>query len=520
MHRLVIALTTLIGIVGAAVIGVYLFLGGVTVDRAAGLAPASSAFYATVYLQPSAGQQAQLADVLSRLPGFEDTAALDTKIDELAQRFFGDAGFDYRADVKPWLGNQLSIAGGAPDETGQPTNLVFIADVKDEAAFADRLGSLLPDGTDTTEEAYQGITISQTGTASYAIVDGMLVAGDSADRVHGAIDVSQGRADSLAELPAFASAMRSLPSDHLLAAWVDLEQMASAADPAGAAAEMAGFSTFSMALLAEDSGFRLVGQLPVDAASVGGAIRDALASGATIPQLPDAMPGGTEVSLILHNLRAALERTETELQDQSPDVAATIDQLRALAAFGLGVDIDNDLLPLLDGEVGVALHGIADGLPAGALLLRPSDPAVSAEALGRVLDALESRGSTADRTSVAGTEVVTIDVPQVGAVSWAVADELIVLGLTPDDVGAVLEAGAASSTLGGSDLYRYTFAGADRGGTELFIDLNPFVPLFLEQAGEGMPPETADILEHIESFGLTTPSRPDRFEFHATLTIR
>ncbi|MEO8245628.1 MAG: DUF3352 domain-containing protein [Chloroflexota bacterium] len=520
MHRLVIALTTLIGLAGAAVIGVYLFLGGVTADRAAGLAPATSAFYATLYLQPSAGQQAQLASVLSRLPGFEDTAALDTKIDELAQRFFGDAGFDYRADVKPWLGNQLAVAGGAPDETGQPRDLLFIADVKDEAVFADRLGSLLPDGTETSDETYQGLTVTQAGTTSYAIVDGMLVAGEAPEQVHGAIDVFQGRVDSLADLPAFSTAMRSLPSDHLLAAWVDIKQMAATAAGTGAVADTAGFSTFSMALLAEESGFRLVGQLPVDAESVGAAIRDALASGATIPQLPDAMPDGTEVSLILHNLRAALERTETELQDQSPDVAATIDQLRALAAFGLGVDIDNDLLPLLDGEVGVALHGIADGLPAGALLLRPSDPAASAEALGRVLDALESRGSAAARTTVAGTEVVSIDVPQVGAVSWAVADELIVLGLTPDDVGAVLEAGAASSTLGGSDLYRSTFAGADRGGTELFIDLNPFVPLFLEQAGEGMPPETADILEHIESFGLTTPSRPDRFEFHATLTIR
>jgi hypothetical protein len=520
MHRLVIALTTLIGLAGAAVIGVYLFLGGVTADRAAGLAPASSAFYATLYLQPSAGQQAQLASVLSRLPGFEDTAALDTKIDELAQRFFADAGFDYRADVKPWLGNQLSIAGGAPDASGQPADLVFIADIKDEAAFATALGSLLPDGTETSEETYQGLTVTRAGTANYAIVDGMLVAGETPEPVHAAIDVFQGRADSLADLPAFSGAMRTLPSDHLAAAWVDLQQAATSANPTGAVTDMAGFSTFSMALLAEESGFRLVGQLPVDAESVGAAIRDALASGATIPQLPDAMPAGTEVSLILHNLRAALERTESELQDQSPDVASTIDQLRALAAFGLGVDIDNDLLPLLDGEVGVALHGIADGRPAGALLLRPTDPAASAEALGRVVDALESRGSSADRTTVAGTEVVSIDVPQVGAVSWAVADDLIVLGLTPDDVGTVLEAGAASSTLGGSDLYRSTFAGADRGGTELFIDLNPFVPLFLEQAGEGMPPETADILEHIESFGLTTPSRPDRFEFHATLTIR
>lgn len=520
MHRLVIALTTLIGLAGAAVIGVYLFLGGATADRAAGLAPASSAFYATLYLQPSAGQQSQLAGVLSRLPGFEDTAALDTKIDELAQRFFGDAGFDYRADVKPWLGNQLAIAGGAPDESGQPANLLFIADVKDEAAFANALGSLVPDGTDTSDETYEGLTVSQAGTATYAIVDGMLVAGETAEPVHQAIDVFQGRADSLAELPAFTSAMRTLPTDHLAVAWADLEQLAASADAADAVTDTAGFSTFSMALLAEESGFRLVGQLPVDAESVGAAIRDALASGATIPQLPDAMPAGTEVSLILHNLRAALERTETELEDQSPDVAATIDQLRALAAFGLGVDIDNDLLPLLDGEVGVALHGIADGLPAGALLLRPSDPGASAEALGRVLDALESRGSAADRTTVAGTEVVSIEVPQVGAVSWAVADELIVLGLTADDVGEVLEAGSSGSTLGGGDLYRSTFAGADRGGTELFIDLNPLVPLFLGQAGEGMPAETAAILEHIDSFGLTIPSRPDRFEFHATLTIR
>lgn len=521
MHRLVIALTSLLALVGVGVVGFYVLLGGLTTDRAAALAPADSAFYVTAYLQPSAGQQAQLASVLSRLPGFEDTAALDTKIDELAQRFFGEAGVDYRADVKPWLGNQISVAGGALDAAGEPTEVVVIADVKDAIAAAAGFGSLLPDEVATTEETYQGLTLTTSEQGSYAIVEDMLVAGETIEAVRGAIDVAQDRAASLAELPAFTSAMRALPADHLASAWVDLQQVAAAAaTEADAAADMAGFSTFAMALLAEEAGFRLVGQLPVDAESVGAVVREALAAGTQAPQVPNAMPPDTEISFVLFNLRAALERTEAELDEQSPDVAATVDQLRALAAFGLGIDIDNDLLPLLDGEVGVAIHGIAAGEPAGAVLLRPSDPAAAGEALDRVVAALESRGSSADRTDIAGTQMVTIDVPEVGAVSWAVFDELVVLGLTADDVRAVVESGADGATLGTGDAYRSAFGGADRGGTELFVDLNALVPLILEQAGEGMPPETRDILEHVESFALTTPSRPDRFEFHATLAIR
>lgn len=520
MHRLVIALTSLIALVGVAVVGIYLLLGGAAVDRAAALAPASSAFYVNVYLQPSAGQQQQLASVLARLPGFEDTAAIDTKVDELAQNLFSQAGVDYRASVKPWLGNQIAVAGsGTLDEAGNPSEMVVIAAVKDEALAGQAIASIVPDAGAPTEETYQGLTVRTAGDTTYAIVDGMLVAAETTDVVHAAIDVAQGRGEALADLPAFTAAMSQLPQDHLASAWFDLQAVSATAVGTEEPTDMAGLSTLSMALLAEEAGFRLVGQLPVDPETMGDAVREALTAGAQAARLPDNMPRDTEISLVLFNLRAALERTEAELDDQSPDAAATIDQLRALAAFGLGIDVDSDLLPLLDGEVGVALRGVASGTPAGAVLLRPTDPAAAAEALDRVVGALESRGSAADRAQVAGVEVVTVEVPQVGSVSWAVADELVVLGLTADDVGAVLEA-QGGDTLGTGELYRSTFGGAERRGTELFVDLNPFIPLAIEQAGEGMPAEMAGILEHLESFGLTTPTRPDRFEFHATLTIR
>jgi hypothetical protein len=398
--------------------------------------------------------------------------------------------------------------------------LVVIADVKDPGAAASGIASLLPDGTATTEESYQGLTLTTSEQGTYAIVDGMLVAGETTDAVHGAIDVAQGRTDPLSGLPAFSAAMRTLPADHLASAWFDLAALATATAPGGAITDMAGFSTFAMALMAEDAGFRLVGELPVDADSVGAAVREALAAGAQVPQVPDAMPAGTEVSFVMFDLRTALERTEAQLEEQSPDVAATIDQLRGLAGFGLGIDVDNDLLPLLDGEVGIAINGLTADAPDGAVLLRPGDPAAAAGALDRVVTALESRGSTAERSDVHGAQLVTIDVQGIGAVSWAVADDMVVLGLTPESVRAVLDARAGGATLGASEGYRSAFGDAERGGTEVYVDLNALVPLILETAGDAMPAETRDILEHLESFALTTPSRPDRFEFHATLAIR
>src|SRR5690348_7418468 len=104
MHRLVIAATALLALIGAVVVVAYLFIFAAAGDRAAAIAPAHSLAYVSLYLTPSTGQQMNLQRVLTKLPGFTDEAALGTNIDVLVQRLLGDAGVDYRADVKPWLG--------------------------------------------------------------------------------------------------------------------------------------------------------------------------------------------------------------------------------------------------------------------------------------------------------------------------------------------------------------------------------------------------------------------------------
>lgn len=198
MHRLVVAVTSLLVLVGVAVVAGYLFIFGAVTDRAAGFAPADSLAYASVYLTPSTGQQMRLGDILTRIPGFTDRNALGTKIDELAQRFLGGSGLDYRADVKPWLGDEVAVAvvrGGSAGQAGNTGSLV-IAAVKDQQAAQAAIGRIVAkaNGTSTTE-SYQGvaITVAHGGSGqsgAFAIVGAMLLAGSDAGPVHAAIDLS------------------------------------------------------------------------------------------------------------------------------------------------------------------------------------------------------------------------------------------------------------------------------------------------------------------------------------------
>src|SRR6266550_2981990 len=207
MNRVVIAATTLLALIGAVVVVAYLLIFGAATDRAAAIAPARSLAYVSMYLTPSTGQQMNLQRLLTKLPGFTDEATLGTNIDVLVQRLLGDTGVDYRADVKPWLGGEVAVALVAEGSgQGAATNgSLIIAAVRDEAAARGAIGRIVAkaNGT-TTSETYNGVAITvakgSAGQAgSFAIVEGMLLAGSDQATVHAAIDAAQGRASSLAD---------------------------------------------------------------------------------------------------------------------------------------------------------------------------------------------------------------------------------------------------------------------------------------------------------------------------------
>lgn len=518
MHRLVIALVTLLGLAGATVVGAYLFLSGASSDRAASLAPANTAVYVNVYLQPSAGQQLNLAELVGRLPGFADDSSLDEKIDQVAQNLLGGTGIDYRTDLKPWLGGQVAIAAW-PSAEGriEDSSVVVIAEVRDPDAAATAVPGLIAEGATFATESYGGTELHVADAGAYAFVDDMLVAGPDADALRAAVDASDG--SSLADRSDFRTTSADLPVDHLASAFVDVAAIGEATGDA----TLSGVSTAGFVLVAEQEGLRLSGSMPFDVEEAAPSARTSFALGTEPSSLVDWMPESTVAEVVVFGLRQSLEDAEAML-GATPDgqeVAGFLSTARALAAFGLGINLDTDVLPLLDREVGIALTGLDGELPSGQLLLRPSDGEAAAGMLDTLAARLAEAGATRETTTPDGgdgVEVTILTLPDTGSVAYAVVDGIVILGFSADDVAASIEAHRSGATLGADETYRSTFevAGA-RAGTEAYADVGRLVELLGIDAE--LPADARDILGQIGSFALTLPSRDDEIAFHAVLTV-
>ena len=519
LQRLVIALTVFIGLVGATVVAGYLTLFAAGTDRAARAVPADAIAYATVYLQPSTGQKMNLALLLGHVPGFADAANLDQKIHQIAARFLGQAGIDYESDVRPWIGNQLSAAlRPAVADLSMPSPILLAA-VRDPALAASGMDRIAAGrGLVGVEENYRGTPITVADGLAWAVLEDLLIATIDRASLEAALDAETDARPSLADDAGYAAAMRRLPADHLASAYLNL---AGAAEQACAGGQIGGYSTVSAALLAEPDGLRLDAIAPFDSSAATPEERADFAAGTQPSTLAEWLPASTQASAAIFNLQRAAQAAEEGLEAQpgAESFIDTLNQLRALAAFGLGISLDDDLLALFNSEAAVGVSDLMSDALHGQLLLRPSDAAASAAALGRVRDAIRDRGGQVSESQAGGLTITTVEVPQVGTVSWAVSDGVIVAGLSPDDVAAALAAHASGQTLAASERYgaAWDLAG-DRSGNEAFVDVGAIVDA--SDDALGTTGDARDILLTVGALGLTAPARDGNTQVHIVLTVR
>jgi hypothetical protein len=201
------------------------------------------------------------------------------------------------------------------------------------------------------------------------------------------------------------------------------------------------------------------------------------------------------------------------------EAADALNQLRALAAVGLGINLDRDLLPLFDREAALALRGVQASGPRGQLLLRPSDARAAQMALDRMRDGLAERGSSVATRSVRGVTITSISIPQVARLAYAMVDGVVVVGLDRDDVTASVEAHLDGATLAAHERYAASFevAGA-RAGNELWVDL----PGLMDASAEIFDPgsEFRDILHQIGELAAAGSASADHLEIRSVLTVK
>jgi hypothetical protein len=233
------------------------------------------------------------------------------------------------------------------------------------------------------------------------------------------------------------------------------------------------------------------------------------------------MPQTTSAEAVLFGLAQSIEDLEASLPNEGTvgEALNALSQLRLVASLGLGINLDRDVLPLLDGEAAVALQSVeADG-PHGQIVLHPSDPAAAQAGLERVRSALASRGARVTTSEVAGVTITTTAVPQIGTVAYAVADGVAILGRDPTDVAAALEAHAAGETLAADNRHEAAFElDGTHAGHEFWAD----VPSLMDALAGVFDPgsELRDILHQIGELAVSATANDDRLEINGVLTVK
>ena len=526
------ALVLVVG--GAAAAGTLLLTGDSGDPDVLAWAPADSLTYAELRLDPPGEQQAELAEVMSAFPGFDDQAAFPTKLDEALDQLVEsatDGEQSWSEDIDPWFGRQVSVSVGPlpssldDSAAGRGLLLASVTDAAKAQAWAAAL--VASEGATTTTETYNGTTItvvappaSGDGGAkgpkegAYAIVGPVLAVGDLSS-VKAAVDTAG--TNGLNTVAQFQTAEASVSGDRLAFSYIDVEgltegakalagEAASALPSLPAAIEDLTVPWAVAALRAQDGSFVVETRNPhLEAMGPAEAADTTLAS---------VLPPTTVLLAEGHDLAGTLTRMK-DMAASQPEVAEGVTQLEQMLAIVGGWEGVVGWM----GDGGVAVAGDGEAV-AGGIVVTPTDAAEAERLFTQLRGLLALAGGTGitvteedhagttitvvtvtDPGALAGMTGAPVDVPANLSISYAVTDEVVVLGYGTDFTKAVLDARTGAS-LAETERFAAALAQAGAAHSALFwVDVAALRPLAeAELSGEDRAEYEADLKPYLDAF--------------------
>jgi hypothetical protein len=440
--------------------------------------PADSLMYAEARLDLPGSQQAELAEVLSAFPGFDDQAAFPAKLSEALDKLVDEASdgkMSYSGDIEPWFNGQVSMSIGELPAATDPTSIrmLVLAGAKDAAkasAWADDL--LSESGATSTTEAYEGVTITVVAppesaigmdafNAAYAVVGPVIAVGDLSS-VKAAIDT--GGTTGLPSNAAFKEASASVSGDRLGFAYLDYDALLSGITEMvpDVAAPMPELPTSLLEQLpawlvetvrAEDGAIVVDVQMP----------HSQLNGTASESKLPSLVPPSTVALVEGHDVGAAMARMRDLYADIEP-YREMVEQLEEGLMLVGGFTAATGWI----GEAGIAVTRTDDGI-GGGIVVVPTDPADADRLFTQLKGFLTLGGSQAGITvseeEYGGTTITVVDLGDLGGLigdatggslglplgdediklAYALTDEVVVIGYGTDFVKGVLDARTGDS---------------------------------------------------------------------------
>ncbi|MEP7054093.1 MAG: DUF3352 domain-containing protein [Actinomycetota bacterium] len=351
------------------------------------LVPSTAFAFAKVDLDPAADQKVAIHEFSSKFPKAPKTTATDPIDGLLTEAFKDNTGkCTYAADIKPWLGKRIGLAGIAGTAgKSQPLLVLQVKDTDKAKAAIAKLSSNACAAGDGSKDNLKG----------YTIKDGYAVISTTQADVDAALAASKSK--SLKDLGTYDKDVAKLDGSQVVVLWADLKASFDAAAkespqlnviPNGVAKLITGRMVLGLHMAnnyAELSG-RVIGS---DTSKMTGATPDSLTK----------LPKSTVVAASFNGLQGLIEQQLTQLGAVAPN----LDSALGAMGGGLGLDLKKDLLPLLGSTTTFSLGNIPKN-PLDAqfgLQSTITDPAAAAAA-GKKLQKLAAKQGIKLDTDVAG----------------------------------------------------------------------------------------------------------------------
>jgi hypothetical protein len=452
-----------------------------------------------------------------------------------------EEGLDYKADIQPWLGDEVAFSIGADVTAGmskalsggldQPPSLdtlpelpqmVMAVATTDKAASDSFLNKLRTetekDGTAWQETEYKDIKIAyfepeledDVGAAYATIGDFVVLAAGGLESMQAMIDVRDGT--SLSESENYQDVMAKLPSDQIGYGYIDVGVFMDAGlEAAGPALDdlpsdlispeqltaVKGIG-FSVGLESNGLRFGYVAVFDTDALP-----ESVLAAQDNSNKAAEHAPASTLFYLSGSGL-GDLIQTGLNAVKTMPDMAEDLDEQLEMATAMLGVSVD-ELIQMLSGEFAmVVTHDPAGiggdaSMPVGAsFLLEAKDEEKFQRLINSVSGLLGLLGTDIEfpKVTINDVEVMTIQDPFGGNMlaGWGVGKGFFAIGTSKGLLEAAF--GGGGETLANAAIYKSAVAPLPQENSGVF-----FVNLegLLQIAGEAMGPKERASFEEARS---------------------
>lgn len=457
----------------------------------------------------------------------ESQELFDTRLAAWRDRLLTANGLDYQRDVAPWIGDTVTIGFLSSGDTAAPAgeqdnpNVLLVMPIADPIQAQQVLGARASEMGQVSEREYKGVTIRETtGENPMAIAvlkNSLLVMAPSGQAVEQAIDTQEGE-ESVAQTPGYRQSlsMITVQDQPFMQAYVNLPATRNAAEAAASNLPISGESFpesrgLAATVTVEPEGMRLQTVTWLDPDS-----DTRLETSNSAEQMPNLLPASTLAMLSGSNFREVWTSygQQSQISASSP---LNPDNLRKGVQNTLGINIEQDLLPWMNGEFALALaSGEATGTNSLNVLLlaEAGDRAAAETSMEQIESALTSRYQyTAEEQDLNGNTVKALTAPS-GALSvrqgWLDRD-VAFWSFSAPGATTVLPATDETSLVSSNPLFVSTTSQAPTNNAGyFFVDTER---LFNDQSSfpiPALPPSVSSYLQAIQGIGVTARTANDR----------